>query len=390
MNIKINSTDLEQALKVVHVTVGSSSDIASHYVFRSREGKLEVLSYDGRTFSSSFVSHTKVEDSPAFAGVETTHQTDTVAPPFTVEARRIHVLLDNVGANQPLDVSYNDGGEVTVQASRGKITFSSLDPSLFPYWDDVLTGATVTAKVAADRLHAAFSNARQFIYDQESKAPHLCVAEFRNGVLHSTDQMAVSLVKMPGMEACKLRVFVKDLPNLLSFLSTAKGEEVEVLESDRASFIRRPNGAVFGETVFAHRFPDINVDWELEDDQSWDLFQEELLAGIGFLQSGAKLDEPRVRFQRDGNTVNLSMTSVSGKPLPLTIPLVSFKQKEGGVKEMPTFSVTDAYLSKILNGNDNTKVSFGVSKKGAGGWIRVRDDRGTDTYLTTVAWLKSA
>ena len=48
--MNVNSTDLELALKVVHVTVGTSSDIASHYVFRSRGGKLEVLSYDGRTF----------------------------------------------------------------------------------------------------------------------------------------------------------------------------------------------------------------------------------------------------------------------------------------------------------------------------------------------------
>lgn len=375
MNISINSTDLENALKVVRITVGSSSDISSHYVFRARDGKLEVLSYDGRTFASCIVPHTATTEDAS----------------FTVEARRIHVLLDNVGANQALDVSTAEGGEVTVKAARGKVTFSSLDPSLFPYWDDVLAGARVTAKIAAERLHAAFATSRQFIFDQEARAPHLCVAEFRNGVLHSTDQMAVSLVKMPGTEECGLRVFVKDLPNVLAFLATAKGDDVEVLESDRASFIRRADGAVFGETVFAHRFPDINVDWALEDDQTWDLFQEELLAGIGLLQSGAKLDEPRVRFQRNGTTeVVLSMTSVGGKPLPLSIPLVDFKQKDGGVTDMPVFAITDAYVSKMLNGNSNTKIRLGVTKKGAGGWVRLRDDRGPDTYLTTVAWLKNA
>ena len=374
VSINVNSTDLENALKVARITVGSSSDISSHYVFRSRGGKLEVLSYDGRTFSSCAVQNTTVSEDVS----------------FTIEARRIAVLLDNVGSNQVLDIYPGDGGEVSVKAVRGKVTFASLDPSLFPYWDDVLTGAKSTAKLSADRLHAALSNSKQFIFDQENKAPHLCVAEFRNGVLHSTDQMAVSLVKMPGTEGCGLRVFVKDLPNVLSFLSTAKGDDVEVLESDRAFFLRRTDGAVFGETVFAHRFPDINVDWSLEDDQTWDLFQEELLAGIGFLQSGAKLDEPRVRFLRDGNQITLSMTSVNGKPLPLNVPLVEFKQKEGGVTEMPAFALTDAYVSKMLNGNTNTKVSLGVSKKGAGGWVRVRDDRNGDSYLTTVAWLKNA
>ncbi len=207
-SVKVDSTDLDHALKVTRTTVGSSSDISSHYVFRSRGGSLEVLSYDGRTFSSSIVGHTKVDEDVS----------------FTVEARRIHVLLDSVGANQPLDISFSDS-EVTVRTSRGKVTFSSLDPSVFPSWDDVLSGATLTAKILSDRLHAAFSHARQFISDQESKEPHLCVAEFRDGVLLSTDKLALSLVKIPGMEGSKLRVYVKDISNILSFLAAAHDVE---------------------------------------------------------------------------------------------------------------------------------------------------------------------
>lgn len=372
--MKINSTDLQNALKVVRTTVGSSSDIASHYIFRSREGGLEALSTDGaRTFSSCIVPNTKVEEDIT----------------FTVEARRTHALLDSLESNQVMDFTITDG-EVTVRTLRGKVLFSSLDPSLFPYWDEALSGAKVTAKILSDRLHAAFTHAKQFIYDQEAKAPHLCVAEFRNGVLHSTDQMAVSLVRMSGMADCGLRVFVKDLSSVLSFLQTAKGTEVEVLECDRAFFLRRNDGAVFGETVYGHRFPDFNANWDMEDDQSWEVSQEELLAGVRFLQSGAKLDEPRVRFQRRDKEVFLSMTSVSGKLMPLSVPLNEFVQKEGGVTEMPVFAITDDYIFKMLNANGNPKVRLGVTKKGTGGWVRVRDDRGTDSYLTTVAWLKNA
>jgi len=371
--MNINSTDLENALKVVKTTVGSSSDIASHYVFRARNGGLEVLSYDGRTFSSCAILHVTT--------------TDTLS--FTVEARRVTMLMESVGPNQVLDVTV-DESEVAVKTARGKTLFSSLDPSLFPYWDDALSGAKVTAKILSDRLRAAFNHAKQFIYDQEAKAPHLCVAEFRNGVLHSTDQMAVSLVKVPGMENSALRVYVKDLGNVLSFLDTVKGDDVEVMESDRAVFLRRADGAVFGETMFPHRFPDINVNWDLVDDQTWEINQEELLAGIKFLQSGARLDEPRVRFQRKDNELSLAMTSVSGKPLPLTMPLSEVSVKEDGVKDLPVFAITDAYISKMLNGNSSQKIRMGVSKKGAGGWVRLRDNRGLDTYLTTVAWLKNA
>lgn len=375
--MNINSSDLETALKVVRTTVGSSSDISSHYVFRSREEGLEVLSYDGSAFSSCLVPHTKVEE--------------TVS--FTVEARRLHAILGTVGANQVLDIIVADSG-VGIRTSRGKpVPFYSLDPTLFPFWDDVLSGAKLTVKVSADRLFAALTHAKQFIFDQESKAPHLCVAEFRKGILYSTDNAGVSLVKMPGMEASSLRVYVKDLGNVLSFLATAKGQDVELLESDRASFIRRADGAVFGETVFAHRFPDFPVDWSLEDDQSWGIFQEELLGSLKLLQSGAKTDEPRVRFQRVGEGAGelvISMTDPSGKLMSQSIPMVDFSQREGGITDMPVFAVADSYIIKLLNGNDNSKVTLGVTKREKGGWVRIRDVRGVDTYLTTIAWLKLA
>jgi hypothetical protein len=378
VNLNLNSSDLEAALKVVRTTVGSSSDISSHYVFRTRDEGLEVLSYDGSAFSSCLVPHTKVEE--------------TVS--FTVEARRLHAILATVGSNQVLDIQVSESG-VGIRTARGKpVPFYSLDPTLFPFWDDVLAGAKLTVKVAADRLFAAFTHAKQFIFDQESKAPHLCVAEFRKGILYSTDNAGVSLVKMPGMEASSLRVYVKDLGNVLSFLATAKGQDVELLESDRASFIRRADGAVFGETVFAHRFPDFPVDWSLEDDQSWGIFQEELLGSLKLLQSGAKTDEPRVRFQHmkltgPGELV-ISMTDPSGKLMSQSIPMVDFVQREGGVQDMPVFAVADSYIVKLLNGNDNTKVTLGVTKREKGGWVRVRDVRGVDTYLTTLAWLKLA
>lgn len=373
-NSSVNSTDLENALKVVRITVGSSSDIASHYVFRAKNGGLEVLSNDGRTFASCVVPHA----------------TTTDVHSFTVEARRIHALLDSVGPNQVLDVNA-DGSEVLVKTVHGKVPFSSLDPSLFPYWDDVLNGAKVTAKVPAERLFAAFNHAKQFIYDQEAKAPQLCLAEFRNGVLYSTDQMAVSLVKVAGMEKASLKVYVKSLGNVLAFLQTAKSEDVEILEADRASFIRRADGAVFGETVYAHQFPNIKVDWDLVDDQTWELSQEVLVARLKTLQAGARLEEPRVKFSREGNELTLMMTSVGGKPIKSQpIPLTEVTVKEGETSELPPFTITDTYIGKILNGNGNQKIRLGVSKKGAGGWVRIRDTRNGDSYLTTVAWLKNA
>jgi hypothetical protein len=148
---------------------------------------------------------------------------------------------------------------------------------------------------------------------------------------------------------------------------------------------------VFGETVYAHQFPNIKVDWDLVDDQTWELSQEVLVARLKTLQAGARLEEPRVKFSREGNELTLMMTSVSGKPIKSQpIPLTEVTVKEGETSELPPFTITDTYIGKILNGNGNQKIRLGVSKKGAGGWVRIRDTRNGDSYLTTVAWLKNA
>ena len=373
-NVDINSTDLDNALKVVRITVGNSKDIASHYLFRESNGGLEVLSYNGSTFSSAVVPHTVADP-----GVK-----------FTIEAKRLHPFLTQVGSNQVLSLT-GDGDSVSIRTVRNKpIPFYGLDTSLFPFWDSLLASAKVTVKIAADRLFAALTHTKQFIYAEESKAPQLCVAEFRGGVLYSTDNTAISLVKMPGMEGSSLRVLGKNLGDVLSFLSMAKGQEVEILETDRSNFIRRGDGAIFGEAVYAHRFPDFSMDWALEDDQSWAIFQEELTGSIKLLQCGAKEGDTRVRFEREGNELSVAMIDPTGKPIPQSIPLVESSQRAGADAKMPLFAVSDQHLFRMLNGNVNTKVTLGVTRRDQGGWMRVRDLRGPDTYLTTVAWLKNA
>jgi len=185
MNIVIAKRDLDAALKVVSNTVASGGgDISTHYLFRVRNGSIEILSYSGRTFSSC----------PTVATVSDGDKS------FTVEAKRISYLLDALSDDAVLTITTGESNEVAISTGRGKNVFASLDPDLFPYWDEVLSGATKTAALPANRLYDALSHAKSFVYDQEQKAPHLCVAEFRNGCLYSTDQMAVAITKVGGMD----------------------------------------------------------------------------------------------------------------------------------------------------------------------------------------------
>ena len=54
------------------------------------------------------------------------------------------------------------------------------------------------------------------------------------------------------------------------------------------------------------------------------------------------------------------------------------------------FPVSNLYILSLLGACVGTTVKFGVARRGKGGWIRVQDDRGPDTFLTTVGWLKVA
>jgi len=277
MNLVVAKRDLESALKVVSHTVSmGGSDISSHYLFRQLSPKtLEVLSYNGRVFSSCPVV-------AAFEGDD--------GKSFTVEAKRVHWLLEAVPDDAVLKISHNGTGEVSVSTARGKNIFASLDPDLFPYWDENLKGSGKTATIASERLNAALTHAKSFIYGDDAKSPQLCVAEFRKGCLFSTDQMAVSIVKVDGMEESEIRIFGKDAAAVVAFLSTFKkgtspvekseksdekakpeSEVVEIWESEKAMYLRRKDGAVFGEARSTNRFPDLTVDWASEDDHWVDL-----------------------------------------------------------------------------------------------------------------------
>jgi DNA polymerase III sliding clamp (beta) subunit (PCNA family) len=377
MNIVIAKRDLDTALNVVSNTVASGGgDISTHYLFRARDGSVEILSYSGRTFSSC----------PAVATVSEGTKS------FTVEAKRVSYLLNALADDAVLTFSMGESNEVSISTGRGKNVFASLDPDLFPYWDEVLAGATKTATIPANRLYDALSHAKSFVYDQEQKAPHLCVAEFRNGCLYSTDQMAVAITKVGGMDGSACRIFGKDLGSAAAFLSACKEAEVEVLESDRALFFKRSDGAVYGESKFGSRFPDLAVDWTIEDDYWWDLPKSEVLASIRFLAAGARWDDTLLRMgSSESGEVFLSMTSAQGKAISLKVKATG-EGKKDEAPDLPKegFPVSHVYISKVLEGHSGDTVRFGVSKKGKGGWVRFKDDRGPDTYLTTVAWMKVA
>jgi DNA polymerase III sliding clamp (beta) subunit (PCNA family) len=384
---------------VSHTVAAGTGDISGHYLFRAKnENRVEVLAYNGRVFSSCPMP-------AAFTG--------ETGKPFTVEAKRVNTLLGALKDDAVLDFSDNGSGEITVGAGRGEITLSGLDPQRFPFWDDILeTKSTKTASISAERIAAAISHSKTFIFEDDAKTPQFCVAEVRDGCLLSTDLVAVSIVKMGGLENSSLRIFGKDSAAILSFLGTFKAKsekaekteegkptpevvepEVEIWENEKAMFLKRGDGAVFGESKFDKRFPDFKVDWTAEDDYWVELTKDEVKSAVGFLSSGAAQEDTTLRIQiRPGKVVFSMKSSANGKPMSYDLPVESQGQKEKIESELPEsgFAVSNVYILRLLGACVGDKVRFGIAKRKDWGWIRVQDERGPDHYVTTVTWKKIA
>lgn len=374
--IKIAKSDLETALKVVTNTFNkSASDIASHFLFRVKDKSLSILSSNGlRIFSS--------------CPVVSASDADVM---FTSEGWRVQELINAVPAGTLLTLDPR-GSEVGVSVDRGKIEFSSLDPSSFPFWDDTLANAKETAKIPANRLKDAFQHANMFICADEGRTPQLCVAEFRDGVLYSTDQTAVSTVRVVGMEKSSIRLHNSDVPNLISFLDSAKETEVTVLEHERAMLVVRSDGAIFGSSIFGSRFPEFDVDWDLKEDQEWTIFKEDYAGDVRFLRAGAVRNDVRITLEPKGsNVLSLTMASANGKPMTVDLKAQSMVARDGS-EALPEggVPVSHKHLGLALSTHSATTVVLGVTKRNKGGWVRVRDERNGDTYMTTVAWIKKA
>lgn len=389
MKIKVAKSDLDAALAVVGASLaGGGTDITSHFLFRvvaeDQKQRAEVLTFSGRTFAGCPLQGAEIEAVPP----------DTA---FTIEGKRLRKALANV-TDAALTFEFDPETKVTTMtAPRGKIEYQSLDPAVYPYFDPLLAKAEEVATLLGVRFHSALDYARQFVSDKENRKPELCVTEVREGTLFSTDETAAAMLTVQGLGKSNLRLHGKDANAVLAFLSTFKGDEdVTILEHDRALLLRRPDGAVFGESRFQAPFPKFSIP-PAEDQFCWVLPKAEIGPAVGFLESGAAWEDIRLRFRRPDNKgpVLISMNATTGKEIAQEIPVVE-EMVCDDPPEIPEdgFVIAHSCLRKVLANWEGDTVPFGINIRGKGGYVRVVDTRFVadgdpgDEYLTLVAWLR--
>jgi len=379
MNIAIAKSDLEEALKVSSLTVGSASDLSSHYLFRVMEGEVEMLSYDMRVFSRTPLRATVEGEDGA----------------FTVEAWRLDKWVSSVG-DGVLSLKLGESGEVTAKGPRSKIKLRSLDASRFPYWDGLLSEAKTIGKIAPDVLYRALNLSKSFVSTDDTSRPEICQTEARSGVLQATNRRAVSSVTVRSLPSLNLRVPGKDLGMVLKFLSDKYTEEneVEVQEASRpagagggaCALFMRPDGSYVGVSRPTAEMPKLDISPE-DTGVSLALNVAEFNRALDVLLASAPKGHDGVEFRSEDGGLVLSMPSAAGGAD--SYPMIQSSQEGLG---STAFSLDYGYIKSISELFNLASVDLSVHVRERGGYVSfVHEDEGgedaeANAYYTVIVW----
>ena len=383
MNIEIAKTDLCAALRVASLTVGSGSDLSSHYLFRAvpgdgDESSVEVLSYDMRVFSRAPVCGASVAFDPESPNA------------FTVEAWRLDKWVASVG-DGVLTLTSDGKGNVRAKGPRSKITLRSLDPTKFPYWDGLIGNAREVGTVDPSVLSRALSLSQYFVSTDDTSRPEICQTEANDGVLQATNRRAVSSIKVRSLPSLNLRISGKDLPAVLRFLGDKATQGLVVQEASRSegagscSIFLRPDGSYLGVSRPTATMPKLDLKPE-ETSSNIVLKVDEFSGAIAVLLASAPKGHQAVTFKSQEGALVLSMPSAAGGED--AYPLVH--STETGLGDT-TFSFDYGYVRSIADLFDLDTVTFGVHPRNRGGYVSFsheddESDANSNQYHTVIVW----
>lgn len=382
MRIEVAKVDLEGALSVANLSAGSTSDLSGHYLFRVKEDRIQVLSYDMRLFSSSPLPC-------KFEGEE--------GDAFTVEASRLNQWMSGVG-DGVLTLTKEGDGTVQAKGSRSKVRFRSLDPAKFPYWDNLLTHAKPAGKADSISLARALSVSRWFVSTDDTSKPELCQIEAIKGVLWATDRRSLSSVEMPALPDLNIRIPGKEVSTLIKFLSSKEAQKgpVEIQEAERptengggaSAIFTRGDGSYLGITRPVTAFPTLTIERDTKADTGMILDRSEFLSAISVLLAGAPKGQEAVtfRYDKEESVLLVSMPCEAGgkNEHPLTQSSVS-----NGDKFDMEFTVDYPYIKGLGETFGLSSIEFGITQRGRGGFISFSSEDGGENnnrYFSVIVW----
>lgn len=378
MKVVISKSDLERALQVTNNTVASGAvDISTHFVFRyTEEDKLEVLSYSGRLFSSAFCNGATVTDTDD-------HNS------FTIEAKRLNLWLSAVG-DCALTFTF-DGSITKAKSPMGSQTFRSLDPTQFPYWDDVADKTTETATVPANFMKTALAHLKRFISTDDTQRPSFCVTEARDGVLLAASTGLFSAVGIQDFsEDNKLRANGKNVGAIVSYLNLFDDGQIAIHEHSNFVLYKGNDGSMLGESRDNHSFPNVKIGLDDPTDHQWLIDVEDLKNAMVFLKAGAPHEDYKVKFKhKDDTTIKIGMSVAGPDGGDTFIDLSTYSQESGDdVEEIDGFTLNYKHLDMVLSTMRDDRINLGITKKNTSGLVRLDSTVDGNRYVSMLTWLK--
>jgi len=322
MQINISTPDLKEALSLSQNTLGTNSDITSHFVFVKEGTNASVLSCTlPRTFTK----------------VPLVGATVTGDDPFTVEGKRIMQAISAVSG--VLEIKSDDEGGVSISLEKGEIALPSLDSDSFPPWITKLEEATSMKSISASILYDAINSLKSYVSVEENRRPELAMLYVSDGKAYGCDGFGMSVARHDDLNGIDLKIHTKDLAPLSKFLKANDGGLIEVLSGEQCYFFKAQNGAVFGLTDLPHTFPQVVINYAEAFDWTphkvWAVTKSSLNTAIKFLRAGADTSDCKVSFNDEGDILapSLSMRPSSGKgSLSYSLDLASLPTPEEGVE----------------------------------------------------------
>ena len=386
MKIEVAKSDLENALEVPRIAVGSGDGLNSHYLIRVKAGMVEVLTYDSSVFGYSRIAGAKVDADEGEA--------------VTVDHWRLDKWLAATPAGKPIILESGGDGVVSIRGGRSKLRLRSLDPKKWRYWDGLADAAKEVGRVAPASLSRALTCSRWFVGGDDTNKPELCQVEAVKGVLWATDRRALTSVTMPRLPELAIRVPGTDVSKLVKFLDSKRTQEelsIEIREAERAfedggggcAIFCRPEGSYLGVMRPTSNFPALNVDSEAEDQVSLKLVRDEFNEALEVLLSGAPKGFPSVTFTYDATKgVTLKMPCEAGDVMKYTLQEAKV---ENGDKWLSEFTIDYAYLKGIADTFKLTELDLGVNERGRSGYVSFRysdeeEDGMGNRYYSMIVW----
>lgn len=385
MKITTTKGELDRALQIATLATGSGDDdkIATHYLIRMYNGKIQVLATNGqRLVAWATVTGAVVEEM-------------TDGDSFTVPGWRVRNLIGFFKDDDAITIIHAGGSTEFVGEKRkgSGNKFGSLAPKDFLTWDGTFGEAQVAGTIVAARLSRYLTFVRDFISENETRSPSLVAPAVVDGVLRATDSVSVALVASDALQKVSLRVHRKDIAALVSFLSLVGTGDVEVREHDRIMFASFNDGADgIGISRWAHPFPKMKLDRDAPFQCWFTVDVSDLTDGIRYLSTFAKKDDNRLTFRYTDNRLTLEMRNAfsGGKPASQDVPLV---EQEGmdrlqAERGMDWFEVDARYVQAVAAACTGKQLKLGLNWVGKNGYISSRFQEDGDSFYAVVTWVK--